>query len=163
VLLRTLPQALVRPLTAECEIRNRGPTPAYRIGREGQPVATVAPGELLYAGRAMIAAASTIPYYGYGVRMFPFAGVQPGMMHLRVGVVEPVAVVANLGKMWRGEWFPPAVEDFLASSVEVRFERPMPFQLGGDAAGPRSELSLAVAPEKLSLVDFSAQAAALPG
>jgi len=39
----------------------------------------------------------------------------------------------------------------------------MPFQLGGDAAGPRSELSLAVAPEKLSLVDFSAQAAALPG
>ncbi len=159
VVLRTLPQALFRPLTAECEIRNRGSTAAYRLGRDGKPLASIAPGELLYRGRAMIAAASTIPYYGYGVRMFPFAGVQPGTMHLRVGVVEPLSVLANLGKMWRGEWFPPAVEDFLASAVEMRFERPMPFQLGGDAAGPRSELSLAVAPEQLSLVDFSPRAA----
>jgi diacylglycerol kinase family enzyme len=163
VLLRTLPQALVRPLTAECEVRNTGATPAHRIGPDGQSVATIAPGDVLYRGRAMIAAASTIPYYGYGVRMFPFAGVQPGTMHVRVGVVEPLSVVANLGKMWRGEWFPPAVEDFLASSVEVRFDRPMPFQLGGDAAGPRSELALAVAPEQLSLVDFSAPSTALPG
>jgi diacylglycerol kinase family enzyme len=163
VLLRTLPQALVRPLTAECEVRNAGSTPAYRIGPDGRPLATIGPGDVLYRGRAMIAAASTIPYYGYGVRMFPFAGVQPGAMHLRVGVVEPLSVVANLAKMWRGEWFPPAVEDFLASAVEVRFERPMPFQLGGDAAGPRSELALAVAPEQLSLVDFSAPPTALPG
>jgi diacylglycerol kinase family enzyme len=162
VLLRTLPQALVRPLTAECEIRNRGTTPAYRVTRDGTPLAAIAPGELLYRGPAMIAAASTIPYYGYGVRMFPFAGVQPGTMHLRVGVVEPLAVVANLRKMWRGEWFPPAVEDFLATGVEVRFERPMPFQLGGDAAGPRSDVTLAVAPEKLSLVDFSASAGSRP-
>jgi diacylglycerol kinase family enzyme len=162
VLLRTLPQALVRPLTAECEIRNRGATRAYRLAPDGTTVATIAPGELLYRGPAMIAAASTIPYYGYGVRMFPFAGVQPGTMHLRVGVVEPLAVVSNLGKMWRGEWFPPAIEDFLATGVEMRFERPMPFQLGGDAAGPRSDVTLAVAPEQLSLVDFSASAA-LPG
>ena len=159
VLLRTLPQAMVRPLTAECEIHNRGPTPAYRCGRDGKPIATIAPGQLLYRGRAMIAAASTIPYYGYGLRMFPFAGLQSGTMHLRVGVVEPLSVVANLGKMWRGEWFPPAVEDFLASSIQVRFDRPMPFQLGGDAAGPRSDVTLAVAPEQLSLVDFSAPAA----
>ena len=107
----------------------------------------------------MLAAASTIPYYGYGVRMFPFAGLQPGRMHLRVGVVRPLAVVANLGRMWRGEWFPPGVKDFLASAVDIRFERPVPLQIAGDAGGPRSELSLAVAPERMSLVDFSAPAA----
>jgi diacylglycerol kinase family enzyme len=107
----------------------------------------------------MLAAASTIPYYGYGIRMFPFAGVDPGTMHLRVGVVQPLAVVANLAKMWRGEWFPPDVQDFLASGVDVRFDRPVPFQLGGDAAGARTGLTLAVAPERLSLVDFSAPAA----
>jgi diacylglycerol kinase family enzyme len=163
VLLRTLPKALARPLTAECEVWNRGDTPAHRIGPDGKPLATIAPGGLLYRGPAMIAAASTIPYYGYGVRMFPFAGAESGTMHFRVGVVQPLAVVANLGRMWRGEWFPPAVQDFLASSVEVRFERPMPFQLGGDAAGPRSELTLAVAPEQLSLVDFSRQPVSLLG
>jgi len=159
VLLRTLPQALVRPMTAQCEVRNTGTTPAYRMGHNGQTLETIPPGEVLYRGPAMLAAASTIPYYGYGVRMFPFAGVQPGTMHLRVGVVQPLAVVANLGKMWRGEWFPPQVQDFLASGIEVRFDEPVPFQLGGDAAGPRTKLSLAVAPERISLVDFSAQAA----
>jgi diacylglycerol kinase family enzyme len=159
VVLRTLPQALVRPLTTECEIRNRGSTPAYRLGPHGQRLATIQPGEVLYRGPAMLAAASTIPYYGYGIRMFPFAGVDPGTMHLRVGVVQPLAVVANLAKMWRGEWFPPDVQDFLASGVDVRFDRPVPFQLGGDAAGARTGLTLAVAPERLSLVDFSAPAA----
>jgi len=159
VLLRTLPQALVRPMTTHCEIRNRGSSPAYRVGPDGRPLQTIAPGELLYRGPAMLAAASTIPYYGYGVRMFPFAGLQPGRMHLRVGVVKPLAVVSNLGRMWRGEWFPVGVQDFLAASVDIRFDRPVPFQVAGDAAGPRSELSLAVASESLSLVDFSAQPA----
>jgi diacylglycerol kinase family enzyme len=159
VVLRTLPQALIRPLTTGCEIRNRGPSAAYRLGPDGQPAETIAPGELLFRGPAMLAAASTIPYYGYGVRMFPFAGLQPGRMHLRVGVVKPLSVVANLGGMWRGEWFPPEVKDFLAAAVDIRFDRPVPFQIAGDAAGPRSQVSLAVAPERMSLVDFSAQPA----
>jgi diacylglycerol kinase family enzyme len=159
VLLRTLPQALLRPLTTECEIRNLGPSPAHRLGPDGQPVETIDPGALLYRGPAILAAASTIPYYGYGVRMFPFAGLEPGHMHLRVGVVKPLSVVANLGRMWRGEWFPRDVQDFLAAAVDIRFERPVPFQVAGDAAGPRSEMTFTVAPERLSLVDFSATAA----
>ncbi len=155
VLLRTLPQALLRPTTAECEIRNRADTPAYRLGPDGQRLATIAPGAVLYRGPAMLAAASTIPYYGYGVRMFPFAGTQAGTMHLRVGVVRPLAVVANVRRLWRGEWFPTGVHDFLASQVDVHFDRDVPFQLGGDAAGQRADVTLAVAPERLSLLDFS--------
>ncbi len=156
VLLRTFPQALLRPTSVECEVRNTADTPAIRLGADGQRLASFAPGEVLYRGPAMLAAASTVPYYGYGIRIFPFAGTQPGTMHLRVGVVQPLAVVANVGRMWRGEWFPPGVHDFLASSVEVRFAHEVPFQLGGDAAGVRSALRLAVAPERLSLLDFSA-------
>ena len=155
VLLRTLPQVLLSPVTAECEIRNRGTTVAHRLGPDGQPLEAVDPGELLYRGPAMLAAASTIPYYGYGVRMFPFAGLAPGQMHLRVGVVKPLSVVANLTRLWRGEWFPTGVQDFLASAVDIRFDRAVPFQVAGDAAGPRTELALAVGPERVSLVDFS--------
>lgn len=155
VLLRTLPQALFGVTTAECEITNRADTPAYRLGPDGRRLATIAPGGLLYRGPAMVAAASTIPYYGYGIRMFPFAGTQPGTMHLRVGVVDPLAVVANVRRMWRGEWFPTGVHDFLASHVDIHFDRSVPFQLGGDAAGQRSELAFSVAPERLSLLDFT--------
>jgi diacylglycerol kinase family enzyme len=142
-------------VTAECEIRNRGTTVAHRLGPDGQPLEAVDPGELLYRGPAMLAAASTIPYYGYGVRMFPFAGLAPGQMHLRVGVVKPLSVVANLTRLWRGEWFPAGVQDFLASAVDIRFDRAVPFQVAGDAAGPRTEVTLAVGPERVSLVDFS--------
>ena len=159
VMLRTLPQALLRPTTAECEIRNTADRPAFRLGASGQPLTSVAPGEVLYRGPAMLAAASTIPYYGYAIRMFPFAGRTAGTMHLRVGVVSPLAAAANVLRLWRGEWFPSGVQDFLASSVQVRFDRDVPFQLGGDAAGQRSELALAVAPERLSLLDFSPAAA----
>jgi diacylglycerol kinase family enzyme len=155
VLLRTLPQALFRELAVGCELRNQGTTPAYRLGPDGQPLQAFAPGEVFYRGPAMIAAASTIPFYGYGVRLFPFAGRSPGMMHLRVGVVRPLSVVAHLGSMWRGTWFPPGVQDFLTAGVEARFDRPVPFQLGGDAAGERTAVTFSVAPERVSLVDFS--------
>ncbi len=155
VLLRTLPHALLHATTAECEIRNRADSPAYRLGPDGQRLATIAPGGLLYRGPAMLAAASTIPYYGYGIRMFPLAGTQAGTMHLRVGVVRPLSVVANIRRMWRGAWFPTGVQDFLASQVDVHFDRDVPFQLGGDAAGQRADVTLAVAPERLSLLDFS--------
>ena len=159
VLLRTLPQALVQDLAVGCEIRNRGPAPAYRLGPDGQPLAAFEPGEVLYRGPAMIAAAGTIPFYGYGLRVFPFAGLRPGTMHLRVGVFRPLSVLANLSGLWRGQWFPNGVQDFVAAGVDIRVERPMPFQLGGDALGERSELTLEVAPERVSLVDFSTRPA----
>jgi len=159
VLLRTLPQALVHELAVGCEVRNRGPTPAYRLGPDGQPLRAFEPGELLYQGPAMIAAAGTIPFYGYGLKVFPFATLRPGTMHLRVGVIRPLAVVANLGGLWRGEWFPSGVQDFIAAGVDVHFDRPMPFQLGGDALGERSKVALEVAPERVSLVDFSSRPA----
>lgn len=159
VVLRTLPQALLQDLTVGCEIRNVGATPAYRIGPDGQPSGAFEPGEVIYRGPAMIAAAATIPFYGYRVRMFPFAGLRPGAMHLRVGTVRPLAVVANLARMWRGEWFPPGIQDFVAAGVEMRFDREVPFQVGGDAAGTRSQVRLSVAPERVSLVDFSRRTA----
>jgi diacylglycerol kinase family enzyme len=159
VLLRTLPQALFRDLAVGCEIRNQSQTLAFRLGPDAKPLQSFAPGEVLFRGPAMIAAASTIPFYGYGVRIFPFAGRSPGMMHLRVGVVRPLSVVAHLGSLWRGTWFPPGVQDFVTAGVEVRFDRPVPFQLGGDAAGERAAVSFAVAPERVSLVDFSTQSA----
>ena len=48
------------------------------------------PGELLYAGPCAIAGASTVPFYGMGLRAFPFAGRRAGAMSLRVFTRVPV-------------------------------------------------------------------------
>ncbi|HZX42865.1 MAG TPA: diacylglycerol kinase family protein, partial [Myxococcaceae bacterium] len=109
--LRTLPNALTRRLSEQVEVRNGADVPAYRLDASGQAIEEVAPGALLYRGPAMMVAASTIPFYGYALRMFPFAGRRKGHLHLRLGTVNPLAAVANLRAIWRGEWFPKTIHD----------------------------------------------------
>jgi diacylglycerol kinase family enzyme len=102
-----------------------------------------------------MAAAGTIPFYGFDFKIFPFAAKRAGMMHLRVGAESPSRIVANLSKLWRGRWFPKGILDFHARDVRIQFERPMPFQIGGDAEGYRDEVVLELAPEAVEVMDFS--------
>jgi len=157
IALRTVPHYLTHSTSVECEVFNGKHSPAHRLGPMGQPVGEpIEPGELIYRGRLKMAAAGTIPFYGYEFKMFPFAARRRGMMHLRLGQVSTPAVLANLHKLWKGRWFPDGVLDFHASEVDIRCEHPMPFQIAGDAAGYRNELHLGIAPEQVELVDFTA-------
>jgi diacylglycerol kinase family enzyme len=108
----------------------------------------------------MLVAAGTIPFYGYALRMFPFAGMHPGHLQLRVGTVNPLAAVANLRALWRGEWFPSTIHDFHAVAVSVRAARPMPLQIGGDAAGERTSVEFRMSSKRVELVDWSQPACA---
>ncbi|WP_309889105.1 diacylglycerol kinase family protein [Archangium sp.] len=155
VALKTVPHYLMNSTWVECEITNGRAGEAYRVGPDGKPMgAPIAPGQKLFQGRLMMAAAATMPYYGYGFRMFPFAGERRGMMHLRLGQLHAPNVLANLPKLWAGRWFPEGIKDFYAQEVHIRFATAMPFQLGGDAAGYRQDVKLSVAPEPVELVDF---------
>lgn len=158
--LRTLPHALTHRLSEQVEVRNAADVPAYRLDSNGQAVEELAPGALLYRGPAMMVAASTIPFYGYALRMFPFAGQRPGHLHLRLGTVNPVAAVANLRALWRGEWFPRNIHDFHAVAVSVQAARAMPLQIGGDAAGERTSVEFRMSSKRLELVDWSQPACA---
>ncbi|GMU58510.1 MAG: hypothetical protein IT380_08635 [Myxococcales bacterium] len=155
VALKTVPYYLMNSASVECEIVNgRGNT--YRMGPDGKPVGdAVKPGEVIYAGPLKMAAAGTVPYYGFELKMFPFAGKRRGMMNLRVATVPATAILANLGRMWRGDWFPDGIKDFLTQEATIRFSRPMPLQIAGDAEGYREELHLEVAPEPIEVVDFA--------
>jgi diacylglycerol kinase family enzyme len=64
-------------------------------------------------------------------------------------------VLAHLPKLWKGRWFPEGIQDFHASEVTIRFQRPMPLQIAGDACGYREELTLSVAREPVEMVDFT--------
>jgi diacylglycerol kinase family enzyme len=118
----------------------------------GEPIA---PGGILFRGRLMMAAAGTVPYYGFGLKMFPFAARRRGMMHLRLGAVSTPVVIANLPKLWQGQWFPKGIYDFHAEEVTIRFGHEMPFQVGGDAAGYRETVTLKMAREQVEMVDFT--------
>lgn len=161
VALRSAPRRLLERRPAYCEIVNIGRA-AWRLDSNGERIGRPVPhGELLYAGPALMAAASTVPYYGHALRAFPFAERAPGMMQLRVAAELPVrTVLLNLARIWAGTFTHPGLVDFQAERIALRFERPMPLQVGGDAEGWRDELTLGMAASSVELVDFGARAAA---
>jgi diacylglycerol kinase family enzyme len=155
VALKTVPHYLTQTTDVHCTVVNGG-TNAYRMGSDGNAVETIAPGELMYNGPLMLAAAGTVPFYGFELRMFPFAGKRKGMMDLRLAMQPTTSILANLPKLWSGTWFPEGIKDFLVKDCTISFDRDMPFQLAGDAQGYRRELKLSVASESIELVDFTA-------
>lgn len=157
--LRTAPRYLADRRAAYCEVTNLG-GPAYRLDAQGRQVgAPVGHGEPLYAGPCMMAAASTVPFYGFGMRAFPFAESRPGMLQLRVATHLSVpSVLWNLPRIWSGEWSSPGLLDFHAERVKVQFDRPMPVQVGGDAEGWREEITFAIAPPGVEMIDFTPSA-----
>jgi diacylglycerol kinase family enzyme len=158
--LRTAPRALLNRRPAYCEIVNTG-RPAWRLDAKGRRVGpAIATGELLHAGPCMMAAASTVPYYGLGLRAFPFAQQAPGMMQLRVITsIDVSTVLVNLSRIWSGEFAHQSLLDFHADRVALRFERPMPLQVGGDAEGWRDEVTFGMAARPVEIVDFGRAAA----
>ncbi len=156
VALKTVPHYLTQSTWTECEVTNGRGCPAYRLDPDGLPAGQpIGPGELLFRGKLMMASAGTIPYYGYGFKMFPFAGKRRGMMHLRLGAVSTPFILMNLPKMWKGKWFPRGIQDFHAQEVTIRFARPMALQVAGDAEGYREQLTIGMASEQVELVDYS--------
>jgi diacylglycerol kinase family enzyme len=161
VALRSAPRYLLERRPSYCEIINTG-RPAWRLDAAGNRIGRpIAHGELLYAGPAMMAAASTVPYYGLGLRAFPFAEKAAGMMQVRVATTIHLAtILLNLPSIWAGSFAHEGLLDFHADQVALRLERPMPLQVGGDGEGWHDEVTFAMAANPVEVVDFGARAAA---
>ena len=153
---RTLPSFLVRPVP-HCRVINEG-SEAFRIGYNGSIVGAPIPkGSVMYEGKAKIASVSTIPYYGFGLRAFPFAEERNDRMNLRISTIGVPAFVANMRSVWRGEYHDPRVlSDFLVDDITVEFDPPTPFQIGGDPHGVLARMRMRLSPEPVELVDFYA-------
>ena len=154
VVFMTLPRYLANPKPVQAEIVADGRT--FRLDAEGKPVQEYAAGDVLYRGPINIAAAGTVPCYGYNFKIFPFAGKRRGMMHLRAASVSGTSCLANLLPMWNGTWRHPGIFDFMTEGATIRFERAMPLQVGGDAEGYRDIVKFGMAEKSVDLVDFTA-------
>ncbi|HEY2406648.1 MAG TPA: diacylglycerol kinase family protein [Polyangiaceae bacterium] len=153
---RSIPSYLLRRMP-HCRIVNQGGE-AFRVGakgaRLGQPISR---GSVIYEGPMRLCALSTIPYYGYGFRMFPFAEERPDRMHLRVATISPLTFVRRFPEIWRGEYDNPEVLfDYLVDSVSIELDPASDFQIGGDSRGKRSKVEIILSPTPIRLVDFYA-------
>ncbi|GAC1351370.1 MAG: hypothetical protein NVSMB1_03730 [Polyangiales bacterium] len=153
---KTIPGYLVHPVP-HLRVTNLGED-ASKIGENGRPRDTaIKKGEVIYEGQARMVSASTIPYYGFGFRVFPFADERPDRMALRITTIGSVEFVANFAKIWRGEYqSSTTLFDYLVDRVRIDITPETSFQIGGDTMGKRSSVEVALSAEAIELVDFYA-------
>ncbi len=150
---QSIPSYLLRP-TPHVRIINRG-APAVRVGQRGtHGQRLIAAGETIYEGRASLVSASTIPFYGFGFRMFPYAEDRPDRMQLRVSTIGSVEFVREFRSIWRGDYESDSITDYLVEDIEVEIDPPTPFQIGGDEQGERDRVRIRLMEEPIQLADF---------
>lgn len=142
VALRSVPRfaTSARP---HATITNLG-RPAIVMGREGATGAERAPGQVLWAGACTLVAGATIPFFGFGLKMFAFAGAQPGRFHLRCGDAGLFEILRNTPAAFRGEYFSDHVADFLCDRVVIELDRETAVEAGGELLGRRARVELAL-------------------
>ncbi len=139
VALRSVPRFMLRRLP-HVEVINVG-GPAYAIGPEGQPDPVPLPrGTVLYRGPCTLAGAATVPCYGFGVRIFPFADIRRDKFHVRCTDASAIETLYNLPGVLRGTYQSPSIRDFLCDAVEIHMEAPVPMQIGGDLLRERRDV-----------------------
>lgn len=101
-------------------VRN-GNKEAHRIGYHGDPVGTLKPGEILYRGPALVISASTIPYYGWGVRAFPQANsfLMKDFFQLRISSMDILETLFQLPALFFGRLEHPKIWDYACREVTI--------------------------------------------
>jgi diacylglycerol kinase family enzyme len=152
---RVFPEYLVKPLP-HCRAINRG-SDVHRIGKRGALIgAPIKKGSIIYEGPATIAAVSTIPYYGFGLRLFPYADERPDRMQLRISTAATIPFIRNVREIWRGEWDDPEyMFDYYVDAVDIEMDPPTSFQIGGDVRDDRRLAQIRLA-DPVPVVDFYA-------
>jgi diacylglycerol kinase family enzyme len=152
--LRSTPRFVLSQLP-EIEVVNTG-GPAWRVDwRTGRVIddEPLAQGQVLFRGRASLASCSTIPYFGLKMKVFPYVDAVPGRFQLRCATASAFETLRNLPAVFRGEYRSNNLHDYLCESVEIRMERPVPVQVGGDLVDElRDRLPISLAPDRIRVV-----------
>lgn len=152
---RTMPQYLVHS-HPHVRILNEG-ADALRVGVDGQPVGEpIREGQVIYDGPSRMVAMSTIPYWGFGARVFPFALDREDRFNLRVVDLSPMDVALHIRSIWRGTYRSDKVHDFLVDKIRIEYRSPMPLQIGGDPMGKRTVVHAGLSTRPIRVVDFYA-------
>ena len=130
------PHAVVTNLGGRAiEMARTGPT-----GRE-EPA-----GQVLWKGACTLVAGATIPFFGFGLKMFAFANMRDGKFHLRCGDGGLFEIMRNTPAAFRGDYFSEHVTDFLCDRVAIDLDQETAVEAGGELLGRRNHVELSLAP-----------------
>jgi diacylglycerol kinase family enzyme len=157
--LHTIPRHLREP-QVEVELVNTGDD-AMTVDDRGRPVPRPGGrhGAVLYRGPTSVCGAATSPEWGFGFRAFPFAGAVPRRFCLRVYAGSAIEATLRMRQLWTGAHPLEKMHSWLLTRCKATFSRPVPFQIGGDRMGARSEVEYAIAPDQVDVLDWRAMAA----
>jgi diacylglycerol kinase family enzyme len=126
----------------EIIVRNEG-APAYRIDRQGRRIGRpIARKDVIYRGRPTIAAASTIPNYGFSLKLFPQADTLEGRFQLRISETAATTALMHLPSLFRGEFEDEKMWDYACNAISISAPDGTPLQVGGDLMGRRNEIHM---------------------
>lgn len=151
---KSVPEFLLQRPQWQCRIINTGGM-ALQLDTDGQVIRRFAPGEVVYEGGVRMACFGTTPYFGFKFKIMPFADRTPGMFHLRLINMPPLAAVAQLRKAWKGQMRHPKLTDLQLTACRIEFGEDAPFQIAGDAAGSRRSIELKVNEQPLQCLHFA--------
>jgi len=126
---------------------------------------------VLFSGTTGICCAGTSPFYGGGLRLFPFARMTLDAMHLRLGRINPLVGFVNIPQIFAGSYREPSskfgVIDFIGKDFRVEVRRTsndkdrktkgFPFQHSGESQGNFERFRLRVTDGKIRFVNFLEQ------
>lgn len=150
---RTLPRLIsrARPVV---RITNLGP-PALTVDEAGnaEPMPGGEEGAVLYEGPLGVGGASATEELGLGFRAFPFAHLVPGRMAVRVYGASALSAALRVRRLWRGA---PVAGDhnFFVTRCRFDFDKPVPFEIGGDLVGDRTSVELSHVEDAVPLIDW---------
>lgn len=107
---------------------------------------------MIYSGVTGILAAGTSPFYGGGLRLFPFARITTNKMHLRLGRIHPMTGFVNIPRIFAGSYRDKSNRfgclDFIGSDFDVKVQgtdrKGFPFQHSGESVGHVEHFRLSV-------------------
>ena len=131
---RTIPRVLqLKPV--DVRVTNRGDH-AVKIDQSGEVLEEYGPGDVLFDGTAQTVATAAVSYWGYGIRMFPYATLKWGYTMLRCFNGSVHRILAHLPSFWEGRFPEGDCVDFLYKDVEIETHgRALPYQVTGEGAG----------------------------
>jgi hypothetical protein len=116
--------------------------PAIEMTRTGPTGREEPAGQVLWKGACTLVAGATIPFFGFGLKMFAFANEQPGRFHLRCGDVGLLEILRSTPAAFRGDYFSDNVRDFLCDRVHIELDQESAVEAGGELLGRRSVVEI---------------------
>jgi hypothetical protein len=166
---KTLPKCIQRNAhEINVEITSADPETLWVDHRRGdvvQPLnacSSFKEGAVVYKGKTGIVAGGTSPFYGGGLRLFPFARITPNKMHLRVGRIHPLRGFINIPGIFAGSYRDTREEsfgclDFLGDDFTVKVEPEKggyPLQHSGESVGSYDQFRLRLIKTPIRFVSF---------